>query len=340
MRIGPCGLFFSGEPEGLVASVGVVPYSLRVWRLSDFTQVAQFNMTENDTGMMQQQSMGFLAKNLMLVALVSGKDRPSLHLLDPTKRSRRSLSFDQEWSPSKATNFPSAKMLLSADGSLLALASQSERLIRMFQMAPFKSLWHVSFELGEPTSVSISADNRIIAVGTKSGQILLLDANTGDELHPPLHHGTQQIDAVVFSPEGLLVSGGSDSIVKLWNLGDFSSEELARVHQRHIRSASFSHDGRLLATAAGVSFSAHNIQPDDGELCLWDVASRPLLVKLHPHYGSVTSAVFSPDGKSLATTGRDGKMHLWDVEELLRYGVHGGASEDSTSGGSELPGED
>ena len=55
-----------------------------------------------------------------------------------------------------------------------------------------------------------------------------------------------------------------------------------------------------------------------GEVCLWDVASRKLLTKFTAHYGSVTCAVFSPDGKNLATTGRDGKMHLWDVEELLK----------------------
>ena len=36
------------------------------------------------------------------------------------------------------------------------------------------------------------------------------------------------------------------------------------------------------------------------------------------HYGSVTCGVFHPDGKTLITTGRDGKVHLWDVEELLK----------------------
>jgi len=29
--------------------------------------------------------------------------------------------------------------------------------------------------------------------------------------------------------------------------------------------------------------------------------------------------VFSPDGKTLATTGRDGKRQLWEVAELLKW---------------------
>jgi len=48
------------------------------------------------------------------------------------------------------------------------------------------------------------------------------------------------------------------------------------------------------------------------------VAARKLLATFAAHYGSVMCAVFSPNGQSMATTGRDGKMHLWDVAELLR----------------------
>ena len=81
-------------------------------------------------------------------------------------------------------------------------------------------------------------------------------------------------------------------------------------------------DGSLLATTDGVFFRGHCPQPDEGDLCIWDVKQRKLLVKFSAHYGCVTSANFSPDGKTLATTGRDGKMHLWDVEDLLEFGVH------------------
>jgi WD40 repeat protein len=34
----------------------------------------------------------------------------------------------------------------------------------------------------------------------------------------------------------------------------------------------------------------------------------------------VQCAIFADEGKTLITTGHDGKVHLWDVAETLRHG--------------------
>jgi WD40 repeat protein len=64
----------------------------------------------------------------------------------------------------------------------------------------------------------------------------------------------------------------------------------------------FSPDGTMLATG--------------GEMAprLWDVnTGKQIGAPFTGHIGMVTSAVFSPDSKTLATSGEDGAVRLWDV---------------------------
>jgi len=79
-----------------------------------------------------------------------------------------------------------------------------------------------------------------------------------------------------------------------------------------IGAASFSPDGRLLAVGCGVPNEKGRILP--GSVVLWDIPRHEELARFDAHKSSVTSVVFSPDGKTLATGGNDGAVILWDVK--------------------------
>ena len=81
-------------------------------------------------------------------------------------------------------------------------------------------------------------------------------------------------------------------------------------HERWVTSLAFSNDGTLLASVGGES-----LQYRPGDVKLWDVKSGKLVASLEGHPSNVWAVAFSPDGKTLVTTGYDGKVLVWDTAE-------------------------
>jgi WD40 repeat protein len=71
----------------------------------------------------------------------------------------------------------------------------------------------------------------------------------------------------------------------------------------------FSPDGSALASGSREASSERK----SGEIKLWDVKTVRERASLSGYTGSVHGVVFSPDGRTLATTGSDKLIHLWEV---------------------------
>jgi WD40 repeat protein len=151
---------------------------------------------------------------------------------------------------------------------------------------------------------------------------LLLDMLYREHLSTYLHGPADRVNAVVFSPDGKLLAGGSggasgrDNSVWLWDAasGQPTGAPLAG-HQSQVNCVAFSPDGKLLASGDSA-----------GSIIVWDVATRqPLGNPLTGHQATVHSLAFSPDGKTLASgssagaTGL-GEIYLWDVVTRQRIG--------------------
>lgn len=311
------------SPKGnLLAGVDGRAYC-RVWNLKDYTCVATFEVDKNERGQpfgwMCQNSAIFTPDGESFVTCVSVyKEPPRIAIWDPvTFRHRANLEMNPKHA--KPTMWDST-MVLDRGGNRLFVASPGQSLVCAIDLRTNATLWSTPSLHGTPRPTALSPDGRLLAVGTEVGRVVLLDAETGREIRKPLSHGTDWVTAVTFEPQGkVLASTGMDGTVKLWTMPSFDSETLPSVHEEKIMHAAFSPDGTLLVTTGTALVNAKTPWEHKGEVCLWDVATRKLLTKFHTHHGGVTSAVFSPDGKSLATTGRDGKMHLWDVPELLKW---------------------
>jgi WD40 repeat protein len=117
------------------------------------------------------------------------------------------------------------------------------------------------------------------------------------------------VTAVAFSPDrNLLVSGGVEGTVRLWNFSKSGPEDqaLPPAHRGEINALAITPDSRTLASGGGSA---------DGLVWLWEVGgSKPVQrAVLAGHKGAVEALAFSPDGKQLISGGADHTVRLWDL---------------------------
>jgi WD40 repeat protein len=151
--------------------------------------------------------------------------------------------------------------------------------------------------------------------GLVDGEVLLLDARTGEEelvikVHP------DQVGSVCFSPDGKQLASNSltDGRVKLWDA--LTGQEILALkgHTGHVNSVCFSPDGKNVASAS-----------DDRTVKLWGTSTGQGPVFLRGHRGMVWNIAFSPDGERLASASDDGTAKVWDVstgQEVATFKGH------------------
>jgi WD40 repeat protein len=146
-------------------------------------------------------------------------------------------------------------------------------------------------------SVSISPDGNLLAVGTVSGRILLVDAskllpisaqaplpNLEDMLVDTLEDHTGPVVGVSFSPDGArLASLGSDGKMRLWDVSGRKplGEALPTVAPEQLPSVrggtlSFSVDGRFLLAPSDQGLTAWTVDPRDWDTTVCHMVLRNL----------------------------------------------------------------
>lgn len=124
-----------------------------------------------------------------------------------------------------------------------------------------------------------------------------------------------RIDSVIFSPDGqTLAIGDMDGSIKLRGAKS-GALVWAGKHDGRVYALAFSPDGKFLASGVG------GCGPADKPLKLWDAETGELLRMLDVPGDYVNRVVFSPDGKTLVSSGgKDNDIQLWDTETgaLLR----------------------
>jgi WD40 repeat protein len=159
-------------------------------------------------------------------------------------------------------------------------------------------------ELAFPAAVShvaFSPDGKVLAGVGYNSTIRLWDSATGKHLQD-LNGHTQYVNWIAFSPEGkTLVSAGQDGTIRLWNVNSGKELAVMKGHGKNVASVAFSPDGRSLASVGY-----------DRSLRLWETATAKEVLRNDDHQVQPSRVTFAPDGKAVATTNYLGEVILTD----------------------------
>jgi RNA polymerase sigma factor (sigma-70 family) len=170
-----------------------------------------------------------------------------------------------------------------------------------------------------PRSVAVAPGGRLAAVG-EDFHILLCDLEEG-RVCRELNGNLSSTYCLAFTPDGrMLVSGGFDTTVRVWEVASGQQVLALRGHRRGIGAVAVSPDGRLIASSH-ISFWNYRIYPfadTPRQVRLWDACSGEPVGSLAGHTWDLTSLAFAPDGSRLATGVADGTVLVWDTGPALR----------------------
>jgi WD40 repeat protein/transcriptional regulator with XRE-family HTH domain len=206
---------------------------------------------------------------------------------------------------------------LSPDGKRLALIPPDMRFIRILDASNGQPLYNLPRPPNRITWMAFSPDSSRLAVGGYDRKVHLWDTGTGIKLFTLSGH-SELVGVVTFSPDGMhLASGAFDGTLKIWSI-----EPPSEVFT--IKQSGFAN--RLAVSPDGALIAATGSSPSTGSgdfLTVWDAQSGIIIYERKAHAEFAVAVAFSPDGKEIATGGRDHTIKVWDTASgALRHSLY------------------
>jgi len=161
--------------------------------------------------------------------------------------------------------------------------------------------------------VNFSPDGKTFRTVDTTGRITVWDTPSDQRFQQSIAH-TGGVNSINFiSGQNIMVSGGDDFTVRLWNMKSEDSILFERLNDS-VQCVSLSLDGKFLAAICG--------NEGVGKLIMWEASSHKVLFTRD----NVLSFTFSSDSKMLAVRDSDNTIAVFKIESILNTGIIKGHS--------------
>ncbi|MBL8821900.1 MAG: protein kinase [Planctomycetia bacterium] len=164
---------------------------------------------------------------------------------------------------------------------------------------------------------TFSPDCNILVTACNDMTARIWDATTGLPRTPPLRHEREVLHASISPDSRLVITSSGDKTVRVWDAltGQLRSPPLR--HEGAVRRATFSPNGRTITTISDdKNYYDDGFRTDittkDMVVRAWDIGAFQSSSKLLRHNHNVHYAIFSPDGRKIATASDDKTARIWD----------------------------
>jgi serine/threonine protein kinase len=120
------------------------------------------------------------------------------------------------------------------------------------------------------------------------------------------------IHTLTFNEDGkILVSGGADQTIKLWDLKTNQLLHTLKGHQSIIETVIFTPDHQFLISGSW-----------DYTIRIWDYKNQVEINQFKEHSGWINCLTISPDGKTLISGGADKTIKVWQLPEgIIKHNI-------------------
>jgi WD40 repeat protein len=240
---------------------------------------------------------------------------------------------------------PVDSIAVSADGSLLAATGTSGE-VDILDSHTLTAIKQLRVEAdAKLMSLAFSPDSKTLVVGGEGGPLLqrwdtASWAPVGGSLggipasvpqppgtSPDAPQVSNAIRSIAYSPDGkTIAAGGLDGTIRFWDASSGAPTGATLDAGGPVWHIAFSPDGtRIVGTHVETGPPATEGQGPrrSGRATVWNIAdgSQLYTVSVDDDYGSPWTAVFSHDGKTLATGGGIGFVRFWDAKTGAQIGT-------------------